>query len=298
MVPMLEEDRMFWFRKIACPRLWLVAVMALSGSLAWSSSSASSIDDKKLKVEEVIAHHLAAIGSAEARAAITSRVANGKAAATNRIGSAVVMQGDGTLASTGVKVRFGLRFAGPNYLGEQVAYDGKRVTIGALAFGARSTLSLFLMRDDLPLREGLFGGVLSTAWPLLRLDQQPGRLEYKGLKKIKDQPLHLLNYHPRRGASGLEVRLYFEPETFRHRLTEYRAEFTNNRYYLREEFDDFRAVDGLMLPHQHRLTLSGYVGDTTQATIIEGGTAIIGWTFTITGIAHQQSFDEQLFTIK
>jgi len=39
--------------------------------------------------------------------------------------------------------------------------------------------------ENVPLREGLLGGVLSAAWPLLRLAQQNPKLEYRGLKKME-----------------------------------------------------------------------------------------------------------------
>lgn len=266
-----------------------IAVAALVAGLVWGSLGASSTQDKKLKAEEVVARHLAAIGSAEARAAAKTRIVGGEVMAVNRIGAPVQMNGDGTMISTGSKLRFGMKFSAPTYIGEQMAFDGKRATTAALTFGARSSLSIFLMRDDLPLKEGLLGGVLSTAWPLLRLDEQRPRLDYKGLKKVKDRQLHALGYHPRRGASGLEVTLYFEAETFRHVLTQYRSELTTTRHYFTEEFSEFRAVDGLTLPHKYRLALDGQVGEQT---------VLIDWTFNVAGISHQQTFDEQIFTIK
>lgn len=245
--------------------------------------------DEKLKVEDLVARHLNAIGGAEARAAAKTRVAGGEIIAVNRIGTPVQLKGDGTIITSGSRIRFGMKFSAPTYVGEQVAYDGKRATTGSLAFGARSSLSLFIARDDLPLKEGLLGGVLSTAWPLLRLEEQRPRLEYKGTRKIKDRQLHALAYRPRQGGSGLEVTLYFDKETFRHVQTQYRSELTDRRYYFTEEFDDFRAVDGLMLPHNYKLALSGQIGETT---------VLIDWAFQVVGVSHKEPFNDQIFSIK
>ncbi len=265
-----------------------MAVMAFYTCLVFAPFDAFT-QDQKLKVEDLVERHLAAIGSAEARAAAKTRVVGGEMIAVNRIGTPVQLKGDGTIISSASKMRFGMKFSAPTYVGEQVAFDGKRASTGALAFGARSSLSLFIARDDLPLKEGLLSGVLSTAWPLLRLDQQRPRLEYKGLKKIKDRQMHALAYRPRQGGSGLEVTLYFDAETFRHVQTQYRSEFTDRRYYFTEEFDDFRVIDGLTLPHNYKLALSGQIGETT---------VLIDWAFQVAGVSHSESFNEQVFTIK
>lgn len=248
-----------------------------------------SAQDQKLKAEEIVARHLAAIGSAEARAAAKTRIVGGEVTAVNRIGSPQQMNGDGTIISTGPKLRFGMKFTAATYAGEQMAFDGKRASTAALAFGARSTLSIFLMRDDLPLKEGLLGGVLSTTWPLLRIEQQQPRLQYKGLKKIADRGLHTLGYSPRKGAAGLEVTLYFDPETFHHVMTQYRSELTTTRHHFTEEFGDFQVVDGLTLPHRYKLALDGQVGDQT---------VLIDWAFNVIGISHKETFGDQVFTIK
>jgi hypothetical protein len=244
--------------------------------------------EQKLKVEELIQRHLAAIGSAEARAAAKTRLSGGEVIAVNRIGPPIQLKGDGTLISSGTKLRLGMKFS-ETYAGEQIAYNGKQATHSELSFGRRSSLTQYIFRDELPLTEGLLGGALSTAWPLLRLDQQQPRLTYKGIKKVKDREFHTLNYQPRRGAAGLEVTLFFDTQTYRHVQTQYRSEYTQSKYYISEEFEDFRAVDGLTLPHQYKLTLNGLSNE---------GTFIIDWTFQIAGIAHGQSFDDQVFKLK
>ena len=83
-------------------------------------------------------------------------------------------------------------------------------------------------------------------------ERQP-KLKYNR-KKIDGQQLHELTYNPksRRGILGLRIRLYFHFETFRHVMTEYRY----NSSYLYEQFDEFREVDGLVLPHKYTIYYS------------------------------------------
>ena len=145
-------------------------------------------------------------------------------------------------------------------------------------------------------------GVLSTAWPLLRVDQMQPRMEYRGLKKIDQRQLHELSYRARKGGDDLKVLLYFDPETFRHVGSKYSFEIgasigtreaanmnPETYFSVTESFDDFRLVDGLTLPHEYKLKYSAEG---------KGASAIYDWTFTIARISHQETFDSQLFTIR
>ena len=102
------------------------------------------------------------------------------------------------------------------YLAEQLAFDGEHPGTAILPNGSRSTLGRILIEENVPLREGLLGGVLSAAWPLLRVPEQNPKLEYRGLKKIEGRQLHELGYRPRKGVTNTTTLLYLEPETFRH----------------------------------------------------------------------------------
>ncbi len=90
---------------------------------------------------------------------------------------------------------------------------------------SRSRLGNFLFLQEEVLREGLFGGVLSTAWPLLNTQIRTRSLKYEGLKKVDGQQLYDISYIPKkRFESGdLSIHLYFDPETYRHVLTVYTA---------------------------------------------------------------------------
>lgn len=278
--------------------IFVAMIFCLAFAPAFDSPSA----EDKLKPEELVAKHLASIGSPEARAQAASRAASGKASMIIRVGGAANLTGNAMFVSSGAKFRFGMQFPTPDYTGEDIAFDGNKAAAGLLPQGRRSAISLFVTQQPMPLKEGLVGGVISTAWPLLRLEQSQPKLEYRGLKKIDGRQLHELGYRPRKGSTDLKTFLYFDPETFRHVRTRYQFEVaatiasreapnSNPETYfnLTEEFDDFQAVDGLTLPHKYRIQY-GSEG--------KGPTALQDWTIIFNRIAHNPKFEEQLFTIK
>lgn len=267
-----------------------------------STSGAPSPQDEKLKPEDLVARHIESVGSAEMRAAASSRSVSGEVTLILRVGGAGNLRGEAMMVSAGPRLRFGMRFPTIDYPREDMAFDGKRAATGFLPKGGRSQLSAFLSQQDSPLKEGLFGGVLSTAWPLLRIEQQQPRLQYKGLKKVDGREMHEMSYRPRKGSSSLNILLYFDPKTFQHARTMYSFRVgasigtrdnanlnPESEYSLMEEFDDFRAVDGLTLPHKYRLQLS-----------VQSGTAsgLYDYILAVSRISHKETLDEQLFTLK
>ena len=274
-------------------------VIGIVMALASMVTAAPLQQDKKLKAEELIARHIESIGKSEALAAVKSRFASGAVTLTMRVGGSGNLAGEGVMASVGPKLRINIKFPALDYSGEDLAYDGAKVATGILRSGNRSALSAFLSQQDAPLKEGLLGGVLSTAWALLRpADQQ--RLEYKGLKKIEGRELHEVSYRPRKGS--LKIVLHFDPATFRHVRTQYSYQIAapvgpreaptmnqDSYYSLIEEFDDFREADGLMLPHKYRVQLSVQSGRVT---------ALYDYNTTINRISHNEALDEKIFTIK
>lgn len=279
-----------------------VIVMSLAITVFATGILAAPAQNKKLTPEELIARHVESIGSAEARAAARSRVVNGAVTLFLRVGGAGNGTGTGTLASNGTKLWYGMKFRSVEYTGENLAFDGTRAATGFLPQGGRSQLSAFLSIRDAPLKEGLLGGVLSTAWPLLRIEQQNPRLEYRGLKKMDGRELHEMSYRPRKGDSDLKISLYFDSATFRHVRTHYslKIEATigtrespnqnpESYYSMTEEFDDFRAVDGLTLPHRYRLQFS-----------VQGvpRSALYDYTLAVNSISHKETIDDRVFTLK
>jgi outer membrane lipoprotein-sorting protein len=225
---------------------------------------------EKMKAEDVVAKHLESIGSAAARSAARSRVVVGTTRATFRArNSSGAIDGRAVLGSINQKVMFGMGFTAPNYPGEKFGFDGKRFTVGYLTPGIRSTLGNFLLIHSDVFKEGLMGGTLSSAWPLLDLAERGAKLEYAGTEKIGDLPVHKLEYSPKKG-SELRIMLYFDAKTFEHVRTQYdrviaarlgaggidnQARQMETRYKMIENYSAYRKEGELNLPHSYTLQL-------------------------------------------
>ncbi|MEP7271966.1 MAG: hypothetical protein ABI882_10720, partial [Acidobacteriota bacterium] len=162
--------------------------------------------------------------------------------------------------------------------------------------------SVFLNSQSAPLKEGLMGGTLSTAWPLLRVAQLQPKMEYRGIKKFLDRQLHEVSYRAAKGGGDVKIQLYFDPATFRHVASKYAFEIgagvgtressnenPESYYSVTEIFDDFRAVDGLTLPFKYRLQ---YSAENKNAS------SLYDWTVIVASISHNQNLDNQVFVIK
>jgi tetratricopeptide (TPR) repeat protein len=214
--------------------------------------------DKKITPEEVVAKHLKSIGKPEIVASIKSRTVLGTASVefiTGNFGN--LPPGQSLFVSEGPKLGIIMKFHDFGYPGEYFAYDGHDVTIGYINFGARSQLGDFIRDYHGLMREGLLGGALSLAWPLLDIQERRPKLKY-AKRKIDGRQLHELTYLPKstNGMLQLQIRLFFDLETFRHVMTEYRFFYFDYRQLLQEQFEDFREVDGLMLPHRYTIVYS------------------------------------------
>ena len=240
-----------------------LVVLLVLGVLSAVSLSAK---DEKLTPEVLVARHLAAIGTAEARAAAQSREIQGMVAFTEVVSHTINMVGHASMVSQGRTSKTVFDFATPGYKAEEFAFDGQTHTVSMVEPGKRSMLGDFLYAQREILREGLWGGTMSTAWPLLNLSQAAPYLTYQGLKKVNKQSLHALLYEPRKraGNGDLKIRLYFEPETFRHVLTIYtltthdihgsvKTGTDEVETVLEERFSDFGEEGGITLPRHWQI---------------------------------------------
>jgi hypothetical protein len=250
----------------------------------------SSPGEPSLTPEQLVARHLEAIGSAEARAAASPRLVEGTCAFEVRRGGAGSLVGRTRVASEGRRYGIDLRFGQSSYWGERVAFDGRKVEVGFMQAMRRSTLGDFLNTYDALVREGLLGGVLSTAWPLLDLDDRKPRLKYGGLETVEGRQLHRLGYKAAKGQADVSVDLYFEPETFRHVRTVYAlrrrpgmsgaiedsAGQLDTSFRIEETFASFAAAGSLVLPKRWTLAFS-----------LEGParSSLMIWTTVIEGIS-------------
>ena len=226
--------------------------------------------DEKIKIEDLIAKHLEAIGVADVRKAGRSRIAAGGSTMNVKTGGRGSASGVALIASQDGKVLLKAEYANAaTYPFEKFGFDGRKFYALQYAPGARSPLAQFLMSHDTIFSEGLIGGALSSSWPLLNLLDRDPKLQYSGTEKIKGRQAHKVKYIPRKGTD-LKITLFFDAETFQHVRTDYErvmpapmgatpgasASQRETRYKLVEEFSDFRPEDGLNLPHSYNLQFS------------------------------------------
>jgi hypothetical protein len=249
-----------------------------------------------MEPEELVRLHLESVGTSEALAERTSCRVDGVGTLTfvSRTGK---IQGPAKLTSEGRKVRMSMEFGIINYPAEEVCFDGENVDVGYLAPGKRSPLGNFLYNYEEIVGEGLFGGVLSTAWPLLDMDGRQPRLKYEGLKKVEGKKYHTLKYQPQKGGE-VTTKLYFQQETFRHvytihqirlrpsgRMSAYQQE---SRHTLKETFSDFRTLGNLTLPIKWSIELASEAGRTTS---------VFRWDLDCKGIAISPDIEPDYFKL-
>jgi len=275
----------------------LAITLALLAVVVPSKSSA-----QKLKPEDVVARHLESIGSAKERAAVKTRIISGTSQVvfhTTPVGQAV---GRAVLASEDIKSLLGMSFPSAVYPREELGFNGSTFMAAYILPGSRSALGSFLMTHSLIFKQGLMGGTLSSAWPLLDLTKRNAELEYSGEKKVGNQMLHELKYVPR-GGSDLEIKLYFDPDTFKHVRTEYERTIAGamgdrsyvtpgigreTRFKMVEEFSDFKKESELNLPHTYKINL---ITDT------DAGTLLTDWTIKLTQFTFNEKIDPNSFSI-
>lgn len=276
-------------------------VILLSTLLLVLAGNCLAQETKKLTAEEVIASHLDSMGTAEARSAFKSVVAQGVVTGTIRVGGAGSGKGGAVMASQGAMSLFGLIFGQQEYSNEKVAFDGQKLTLGEYRPGVRTRFGNFLLTHDVLFREGLLGGTLSTAWPFRDMNGPKGKVRYLGTKNLNDRKAYVLSYEPRSGGN-LDVKLYFDAETFQHVRSEYHQEFTapsvtnpdkaarqkGTRFKLTEDFSDFRREANLVLPHTYKI----------QLTIDnEGDPLLQDWVVTLSQFLFNKTLDAKQFDL-
>lgn len=258
-----------------------------------------------LTADDLVARHLASIGTPEARNAKT-RVAEGTVLYKILVGGAGEAPGKVVFVSQGAAHQLMMKIDDRNYRGEQWIFDGgnKMQVSFSLTQQRRSQFGEFLFTQQAPLREGLLGGLLTTSWPLFDLSAHDPKLIYKGLKKVDGRDLHDLLYRPKKGTDW-DIHLYFDPETYRHVLTIYNIDIqpqlrfngdtqnvrqTPERHRIEERFSDFKQFDGLTLPTHYDLKY-------TQE-LQTGGTTLFEWDITVDKISNNVGVDPHNFDVK
>jgi hypothetical protein len=277
---------------------WTLCVLLLTIALSLRGRAAD------MKPEELVAKHLDSIGTAEARAALKSKVVQGKLIFKILVGGGGTVEGSWGRVSEQNKSNFVMRFGTGNYRGEQFVYDGNKTYIAAdTASQRRSRFGDFVHSQDYIIREGLLGGELSTAWALLTLDQNQPHLNYGGTKKIDGHQALDLEYRSKK-STDMKIDLYFDPETFHHVKTVYAMSFSPTvgksvvdsvnqqeiRYTIEERFSDFKTQDGITLP-------SSYSIEYTQE-LQSGHTEVYHWDMTADKVVDNAGLDPKNFDTK
>jgi hypothetical protein len=256
--------------------------------------------------EQIVAAHIISIGSPEALAELKTLAFVGRTSVDFIQGVYGNMTGTSMLVSDGKKLGIVLKYGDINYRGEYFAFDEKDVSVGYIDPLQRSPLADFIFRYNGIMKEGLLGGVLSRAWPLLNLQQHPASLKCRKTT-IDGRPLHEIEYRPKKSLREVKIKLYFDLQTYRHVRTEYRIRIRDDMsvgrgggggfdvlhqglpdsiYVLVENFDDFKRVGAMTLPHSYTIYFS-----------VEGqGHTFIGkWTLTAKQWAFNRTYDDRIF---
>lgn len=274
---------------------FVVMVLAILGAVISSESSSA----QKVKAEDIVARHLESIGSDKERAAVRTRIISGTSQVVFRTSPSGQAAGKAVLASDGIKSLLGMSFASPVYPREELGFNGTSFVSAFVTPGVRSLLGGFLMTHDVIFKQGLMGGTLSSAWPLLDLAGRGAKLEYAGTKKVDNRTMHELKYIPRT-SSELRISLFFDQQNFQHVRTEYERVMEapnvdrtivgvatpDTRYRMVEEFSEFRKEGGLNLPHAYRIKL------VVNSQI---GNFLADWTISWTQFAFNQPIDPNSF---
>lgn len=205
----------------------LVAAVVCVAIIA-AGSDALFGQNKELTAAELVAKHLNAIGKPDVLAKAKSRGLTGDAAVQFVQGAGgELLDGQFLCASEGQNIGMQMKFKDNNYPGEYFAFNGKETTVGHISPGVKSPIADFIFRYNAIMKEGLLGGVLSMAWPLLNSQEKQVELEYRQ-EKVDERNLHVLAYGSRKNlGNDLKVKLFFDPE-FRHIRTEYRVRIKND----------------------------------------------------------------------
>jgi hypothetical protein len=292
-----EKKRNYTLMRNGINSNWRQFVLALS--LAGSFCSAHAAETTP---EEIVAKHLDSIGTAEARAAVRSRAVQGTLHFKMLVGGGGETFGSWGRVSEQRKSNFVMRFGNGNWRGEQFVFDGDKTSFAAAtSTHDRSTLARFVNSQDFIVKEGLLGGELSTAWALQNLDHSRVKLGYIGLKKVDGHELQCIEYLSK-GTSDMSVKLYFDPETYRHVMTVYSVSQPNFggtirnsaqqreiRFTLVERFSHFESDNGITLPRHYDLQYTEELQD--------GATRVYDWDMTADKILSNLDLDPRNFQL-
>ncbi len=279
--------------------LLLITIIHLALSLGFSQENKEVRKADKLTPEEIVTKHLASIGTPEDLAAVKSRVMIGQGRLSLKLGGSGALTGPAQMAAAGNMFLFAMIFNSNNYPYEKIGYNGKDLTVG-IPDGQKTDLGKFLQARNPIMKEGLLGGVLSTAWPLLDTKAKKVRLEYGGIQKFGERDYYKLKYTS--GVGDLKVTLYFDAENFHHVLTEYKYSIQSrigtdpttssgikpDYYTLTETFSDFKTAGKLTIPFSYKINLTIQENESVTST---------DWAVKFADVYYDEKLDAAVFKV-
>lgn len=224
---------------------------------------------ERMKAAGIIAKHLDSIGPREKRSGVKNMVANGQIEFTvirsPVFNKGVTASGQMISISEGNKLYWGAKFDSGDYPFDEVVFDGSRLNTAFIQPGKHSMLGYFLESNNI-VREGLFGGPMTSAWYSSEWRGRMDQVDGKGTKKIDGRETYAVGLA---GTGHLAVRLYFDAETFRLVRSEYirsvppplttdpRASISQREtiHKFTEQFGDYKDAGGVVLPHSYQANL-------------------------------------------
>src|SRR5690349_7018937 len=236
-----------------------------------------SVLAQKLTAEEIFSKSLDAGVAPERRAKLKNVTAVGDASYTQGTNHQRSIPGKSVFVSDMDRVAVAMTFQLDNYRSDRLAFDGKKLAIPFIQPGIRSVFGDFLNKNEEIVKEGIFGGALSTAWLLGEREGRIKRLSNSGTKKIDGKELLVLNYSTRSGT-GLTVRFFFDPKTFQHVRTEYKrtisaqmgptpetsAKQNETIEEMSEDFGDHATENGVTMPRTYKIRIASVRGGNTR----------------------------------
>ena len=256
------------------------------------------------KTEDVVAQHLASIGTAEARAAVKSLAVQGTLRFKIMIGGAGDTSGTWQRLSEDRKSKFVMKFGNDKWWGEQFVFDGDKASFAMANLAHQwSAIGGFVAGQDSIVKEGLLGGVLGTAWALESVDHHRVKLDSLGRKKVDGRELDAIDYLSKSNGN-MTVKLYFDPETHHHVMTVYTVNRAANvahndienarqqglHFTLEEHFSDFQTDNGIALPRQYDLRFS--------QELQNGTTTVYDWAMIAEKVLQNPSIAPANFQVK
>lgn len=271
------------------PMRYLLATLLLFSWLPLSTRTIAQDKKPPLTADEIISKHLEAVGGKEALGKIKSRIAMGTIKKENDPEVQMAIMSETPNRVTGMFI-----FTKYDW---QLTFDGSESFLRPLM-----PRDFSLIQDKY--KEMLASGVMFNSISLYNFLMDPvsagAKFEAKGMKKIKDRQMYVVEM---KRPKGMSARLYFEATTFMWVRTDYGSvhiskpmgAFTNEAvgrgqdetsvdFYF--ETSDFREVDGLKLPYKFEQVVTFPILQQKRVGTLSG---------TIVEYRHNVTIDPKMF---